>query len=959
MTGIAVDAIDETTKTSSPLSGKTLSYSKTEEQVTMQHFGKSETECLRDVVKKFGQQYSTFEKIKDDFPVMMVCTSTNHAQKVWYTALLCSNLKLLRCKGVNAELPVPLNLIANKTSVGYEIDYGYVEQHDYKNDYNQLEALTNKAQGVVMKLPRWSKVLPRVKFFKYLALVHMKHNTADTANLFQLEFKEEKKITLKLKEEHDSLMMTQYANSLHHVLCDFLGESTESKVLRSRLYKSGYQNNDIDNNWLDCSSDALKMMKRGYSKNKKDDPNKNKNGKDGQQKLDINDDEGVGTGSSGKIKGRKSFIRLCNKNKTTDYTEKKEEEEEEETEEEVEKKTEQNSTVAGSSLKRKLDEENEKVGSKKKKNEHTVVCEPEKNKTMPSGTSENLDPLAKKIEKKITSFTTTATFTDATVAKFQTFEKQFEKNDKYPFPIAGDESDVSDVLRNLDCMKEEGKYIEKLRNNWSDSKSFVNLAVEKFDNASDFWNYMQFVQKYVLDQGRFEKSLESWLKSKNMMVAAAAKSKKAAGNRGKLTDNGDISDDSAESLTKFATKTPTKNKPSATLTSVLTSVLASVVSPDDEKKLAAQSKTKLKKSKPVIVSVTEGKTDHLATIVDESILLVLAGTSSSNRSLASLFPEDAKMNIQWQNWPGIHSVFIKDARFLDMNEPSKAAKARSIEREADKRANLLLRKILPEDMKDIRYAIWGEGEGMSTMSIVDGSGREKKVKRSSMDTLKPKEWLSDEIMNDFYLAIAKRTTKKKMQCHCFKSFFMTELLSEKGEYKYDKVKRWSKKVQGGDIFALDKILLPINVKNIHWSCAVIFMQKKQIQIVDSLGDANDQRYLEALMRYLKDDHLDKKEEALPDMENWTLVSTPKNAPRQKNGKLIYNSWHFLLFECRVWSFGRFSHIIIFFNIIAYDCGVFSCIAADFLSDDLPLKFDQHHIKQSRDYIALTILRAEE
>mgnify|MGYP006129976743 CR=1 FL=1 len=50
---------------------------------------------------------------------------------------------------------------------------------------------------------------------------------------------------------------------------------------------------------------------------------------------------------------------------------------------------------------------------------------------------------------------------------------------------------------------------------------------------------------------------------------------------------------------------------------------------------------------------------------------------------------------------------------------------------------------------------------------------------------------------------------------------------------------------------------------------------------------------------------------------------------------------------------------IFLNIIGYDCGVFSCIAADFLSDDLPLKFDQHHIKQSRDYIALTILRAEE
>ena len=85
------------------LFGRNLKYSKTKEQVqvAMQDFGKSETERLREVVKEFGKKYPTFEKIKDDFPVMMVCTSTNHAQKVWYIALLCSNLKLLQCRGVN------------------------------------------------------------------------------------------------------------------------------------------------------------------------------------------------------------------------------------------------------------------------------------------------------------------------------------------------------------------------------------------------------------------------------------------------------------------------------------------------------------------------------------------------------------------------------------------------------------------------------------------------------------------------------------------------------------------------------------------------------------------------------------------------------------------------------------------------------------------------------------------
>ena len=271
------------------------------------------------------------------------------------------------------------------------------------------------------------------------------------------------------------------------------------------------------------------------------------------------------------------------------------------------------------------------------------------------------------------------------------------------------------------------------------------------------------------------------------------------------------------------------------------------------------------KKKQVLVYITQGKTDdHIATIVDQEILLVVARTSSLNRSLASLFPDQkAKMKIKWQTRGGIDSVFIKDARLFEMNEP---ATARSIKAEADKRANLLLRRYNKKDKKDIRNAIWGEG--------------------TSMDTLKPKIWLKDTIVNDFYLAIAKRTTKKKLQCHCFKSFFMTTLLSEEGGY--DKVKRWSRMVPDGDIFALDKILLPINVENQHWKCAVIFMKKKEIQIVDSLGWTNE-RYLKALFQYLQEEHLDKKKEALPDMDQWKLLSTPENAPQQKNGKLINNS----------------------------------------------------------------------
>ena len=43
-------------------------------------------------------------------------------------------------------------------------------------------------------------------------------------------------------------------------------------------------------------------------------------------------------------------------------------------------------------------------------------------------------------------------------------------------------------------------------------------------------------------------------------------------------------------------------------------------------------------------------------------------------------------------------------------------------------------------------------------------------------------------------------------------------------------------------------------------------------------------------------------------------------------------------------------------LIGFDCGVFSCIFAQFFSQDLPLLFSQEHITQCRGHIALSIMR---
>ncbi len=83
-------------------------------------------------------------------------------------------------------------------------------------------------------------------------------------------------------------------------------------------------------------------------------------------------------------------------------------------------------------------------------------------------------------------------------------------------------------------------------------------------------------------------------------------------------------------------------------------------------------------------------------------------------------------------------------------------------------------------------------------------------------------------------------------------------------------------------------------------------------------------YLKALLEYIKDEWGGKNQgQALPNQAKWKLVSTTIDTPRQENG---------------------------------FDCGVFTCMLADFLSLGYPLLFKQEHITQCRERIALSILK---
>jgi sentrin-specific protease 1 len=265
------------------------------------------------------------------------------------------------------------------------------------------------------------------------------------------------------------------------------------------------------------------------------------------------------------------------------------------------------------------------------------------------------------------------------------------------------------------------------------------------------------------------------------------------------------------------------------------------------------------------------------------------------------------------------------------SEVARELEAAEREKQAGRLISSLLRPLTPEEQEIVNNAMYGEGPAGEILSQFGTDS----VQRQSMHRLQPGQWLNDEVIHYFYVMLAKRDEEmcrldpSRKRNHFFKSFFMTKLLNEgnadaskDGEYEYRNVKRWSKKVPGKDIFKLDKIFFPINQGRMHWMCAVIHMKEKQIQMYDSMGGSG-MHYLKSLFQYVKDEHMDKKGTPLPDIEQWELVGYQSGTPCQRNG---------------------------------FDCGVFTCMFADFLSRDWPLVFAQEHITECRERIALSIMR---
>ncbi|XP_023164790.2 ubiquitin-like-specific protease 1 [Drosophila hydei] len=192
------------------------------------------------------------------------------------------------------------------------------------------------------------------------------------------------------------------------------------------------------------------------------------------------------------------------------------------------------------------------------------------------------------------------------------------------------------------------------------------------------------------------------------------------------------------------------------------------------------------------------------------------------------------------------------------------------------------------------------------------------ITRNDIRTLAGSSWLNDEVINFYMNLLTDRSQRKEGKLpsvYAMNTFFVPRLL----QGGYSNVKRWTRKV---DIFSKDIIPVPVHVSNVHWCMAIIHMKNKTIRYYDSMGKPNSE-VLNALENYLLEESLDKRKKPF-DTSDFTIENV-QNVPHQTNGS---------------------------------DCGVFSCMFAEYITRNKPLTFSQEHMEYFRKKMALEICGGE-
>uniref|UniRef100_A0A1B0CMG9 Ubiquitin-like protease family profile domain-containing protein n=2 Tax=Lutzomyia longipalpis TaxID=7200 RepID=A0A1B0CMG9_LUTLO len=228
--------------------------------------------------------------------------------------------------------------------------------------------------------------------------------------------------------------------------------------------------------------------------------------------------------------------------------------------------------------------------------------------------------------------------------------------------------------------------------------------------------------------------------------------------------------------------------------------------------------------------------------------------------------------------------------------------------DSDEEEEFVLPELTPQQLTLVRDVTQ---RGSPTQVII--SKFNLNITRNDLGTLVGDAWLNDEVINFYMNLLTERSTKAANlpKVYAMNTFFAVRLL----QAGHGGVKRWTRKV---DIFAHDVIPVPVHVSNVHWCMAIIHMKNRTIRYYDSMGQPN-MRILDALEQYLKSESLDKKQQPF-DMKGWEKECMA-DAPRQMNGS---------------------------------DCGVFSCMFAEYITRGSEITFTQADMPYFRQKMILEI-----
>ncbi len=161
--------------------------------------------------------------------------------------------------------------------------------------------------------------------------------------------------------------------------------------------------------------------------------------------------------------------------------------------------------------------------------------------------------------------------------------------------------------------------------------------------------------------------------------------------------------------------------------------------------------------------------------------------------------------------------------------------------------------------------------------------------------------------------------QKVLRDHFFKTDFYKTLTGEHDTYCFQNVQRWTKHISWRDI---GRLFIPICLPN-HFVLILVNFAAKSIFYYDSL--LNDQTIegahvmLQHVLRWVRDEFHDKCSENI-DVRTWNR-QVVQDAPQQSN---------------------------------EFDCGVFVCKYADYLSSGCSTTFEQDHFPYFRQRMLIEI-----